>query len=154
MKPFFTKYSGQNLRLVFAYQYLSIKKEEEIFHFVPIEGKEIHIDTKTRQISNLSEIFVFQRGNKFIRLPLYQFLIISNVFEHLNPIIDANIPKNALAATEIIENEELEACIFQLEKNQLLKAIDDALDQREEKTFNDLVGKLNKLYPVKENQPL
>lgn len=88
MKPFYTKASGETLRLVFAYQYFSIMKDNELFHFVPIEGKEIIVNIKTMQIENLSEIFVFQRGNRFLRLPLYQLLLISNIHEHLAPILE------------------------------------------------------------------
>lgn len=61
MKPFYTKVTGDKLRLVFAYQYFSILKENEIFHFIPIEGKEMIINMKTQQIENLSEVFVFQK---------------------------------------------------------------------------------------------
>lgn len=73
---------------MFAYQYFSIVKDDELYHFVPVEGKEMIIDLETKQIENLSEIFVFQRGNRFIRLPLYQLLLISNVHEHLSPILE------------------------------------------------------------------
>lgn len=93
MKPFYTKISGDKLRLVFAYQYFSILKENEIFHFIPIEGKEMIINLHTQQIENLSEVFVFQKGNRFIRLPLYQLLLITNVHEHLTPILESATPK-------------------------------------------------------------
>lgn len=151
MKPFFAKYSGQKLRLVFAYQYLSIKKDGEIFHFIPIEGKEIIIDAKTRQVNNLSDVFVFQRGNRFVRLALYQLLLVSNVFEHLDPIINSTIPKNALiqdSEVELVKSEEIDALVNYLEKQHLLKEIDNALDQREEERFTQLVAKLNELFPT------
>lgn len=59
MKPFYTKMTGTKLRLVFAYQYFSITKDEEVFHFIPIEGKEMIIDLNSMQVENLSEVFVF-----------------------------------------------------------------------------------------------
>lgn len=93
LKPFQTRVRGNKLRLVFAYQYLTIHKDEETFHFIPIEGKEILIDTQTRQVTNLNEVFVFQKGNRFIRMPLYQFLLITNAHNLLNGIIDDNVGK-------------------------------------------------------------
>ena len=60
MKPFYTKLSSNTLRLVFAYQYLTVKKEDEVYHFIPIEGKEILVDLTTHQVKNLSEVFVVQ----------------------------------------------------------------------------------------------
>ena len=46
------------------------------------------VDLNTMQVENLSEVFVFQRGNRFVRLPLYQLLLVSNVHEHLMPLIE------------------------------------------------------------------
>src|SRR5690606_8919276 len=92
------------LRLVFAYQYFSIMKDNELFHFVPIEGKEIIVNIKTMQIENLSEIFVFQRGNRFLRLPLYQLLLISNIHEHLAPILEEAANKSE--TTNIVPHGE------------------------------------------------
>lgn len=93
LKPFFTKVTGNKLRLVFAFQYLSILNEGEIFHFIPIEGKEMIIDLKTQQIENISDVFVFQKGNRIIRLPLYQFSLITDVYNFINPIIHNEIKK-------------------------------------------------------------
>ena len=53
MKPFYTKISDTTLKLVFAYQYFSVVKDEELYYFVPIEGKEIIVNLSTRQIENL-----------------------------------------------------------------------------------------------------
>ncbi len=87
MKPFYTKITGDKLRLVFAFQYLTISKEGEIFDFIPIEGKEMIINLNTEQVENISEAFVFQKGNRFIRLPLYQLLLITNIHSFINAII-------------------------------------------------------------------
>ncbi|MEK9197458.1 IDEAL domain-containing protein [Ureibacillus sp. 179-F W5.1 NHS] len=141
MKPFYTKVSGKTLRLVFAYQYFSIVKDDELYHFVPVEGKEMIIDLETKQIENLSEIFVFQRGNRFIRLPLYQLLLISNVHEHLSPILEKasnnedtlNIPPSDK------EESEVQKMIRLLEEQNLNRLIDHALEARDEKRFYELL---------------
>ena len=91
MTPFFTRKEDFRLRLVFAYQYFSIIKGDEVFHFIPTEGKEIVINMKSLQVENLGEVFVFQRGNRFIRLPLYQLLLISDLHTHLNTILEGSI---------------------------------------------------------------
>lgn len=94
LKPFYTKVTGNKLRLVFVFQFLSILKDGEIYHFIPIEGKEMIIDLQTQQIENTSEVFVFQKGNRFIRLPLYQFSLISDIYNFINPIIHKEIKNN------------------------------------------------------------
>ncbi|AWE06324.1 transcriptional regulator [Lysinibacillus sp. 2017] len=141
MKPFYTKISGTKLRLVFAYQYFSITKDEEIFHFIPIEGKEMIVDLNTMQVENLSEVFVFQRGNRFVRLPLYQLLLVSNVHEHLMPLIE-NVSTHVKPAVqkEVYEfNEEVEGIVRELEETNLAHLIDEALASRNEELFQHLM---------------
>lgn len=141
MKPFYTKVSGKTLRLVFAYQYFSIVKDDELYHFVPVEGKEMIIDLETKQIENLSEIFVFQRGNRFIRLPLYQLLLISNVHEHLSPILEkaSNNEDTLNILPSDKEESEVQKMIRLLEEQNLNRLIDQALEARDEKRFYELL---------------
>ena len=146
MKPFYTKVTGSKLRLVFAYQYFSIMKEDEAFHFIPIEGKEIIVNLNTMQVENLSEVFVFQRGNRFIRLPLYQLLLVSNVHDHLMPLLESaasSVPKPA-EESENFDKETLEVIHF-LERENLSRLIDNALLERDEAAFYNLILKQQKL---------
>lgn len=146
MKPFYTKVTGTKLRLVFAYQYFSIMKDEEAFHFIPIEGKEIVVNLNTMQVENLSEVFVFQRGNRFIRLPLYQLLLVSNVHEHLSPILD-NVATNSQEVSAHLEefDEETIEVIRELEKENLTRLIDSALLDRNEELFYSLLTERKKI---------
>lgn len=147
MKPFYTKVNGKTLRLVFAYQYFSIVKDDELYHFVPVEGKEMIIDLDTKQIENLSEIFVFQRGNRFIRLPLYQLLLISNVHEHLSPILEkaSNNEDQLNILPSDKEESEVQKMIRHLEEQNLNRLIDKALEMRDEKRFYQLLNEKKKL---------
>lgn len=135
MKPFYTKISGDKLRLVFAYQYFSILKENEIFHFIPIEGKEMIINLHTQQIENLSEVFVFQKGNRFIRLPLYQLLLITNVHEHLTPILESATPKPQLPLVSSATVGEIDQLITEIEQRNIDYLIDQALLDYNEALF-------------------
>jgi len=147
MKPFYTKMTGTKLRLVFAYQYFSITKDEEVFHFIPIEGKEMIIDLNSLQVENLSEVFVFQRGNRFVRLPLYQLLLVSNVHEYLMPIID-NVSSNVTPLkneTLPVFDEEVEGIVRVLEESNLSRLIDEALESRDEALFHNLIAEKERL---------
>lgn len=139
MKPFYTKVTGDKLRLVFAYQYFSILKENEIFHFIPIEGKEMIINMKTQQIENLSEVFVFQKGNRFIRLPLYQLLLITNVHEHLAPILESATPKQQIPMVSTVTVGEIDQLIAELEEKNLDHLIDRALLENDKELFFELL---------------
>jgi hypothetical protein len=135
MTPFFTHKEDFRLRLVFAYQYFSILKGDEVFHFVPTEGKEIVINMKSLQVENLGEVFVFQRGSRFIRLPLYQLLLISDLHEHLNTIIEGNDVEIELLDVVTMESE---AIISTLEYENKLRMIDYALDTNNKLMFSEL----------------
>ncbi|MEX3621542.1 IDEAL domain-containing protein [Viridibacillus arvi] len=144
MEPFYTKKEGNRLKLVFAYQYFSITKEDELYHFVPVEGKEIIINLNNLQIENLSEVFVFQKGSRFIRLPLYQLLTISNIHDHLQLIYDSLELSKEKGKTEQFTstNKEVVDLITQLEKDNKLRLIDQALAVRDENLFITLTHRL------------
>ncbi|MGE7943061.1 transcriptional regulator [Lysinibacillus xylanilyticus] len=143
MKPFYTKITGDKLRLVFAYQYFSILKENEIFHFIPIEGKEMIINLNTQQIENLSEVFVFQKGNRFIRLPLYQLLLITNVHEHLAPILENATPKPQLPLVSSVTVGEVDQLVTELEQKNFDYLIDQALLDNDKVLFFELLQQKN-----------
>lgn len=140
MTPFFTRKEEFRLRLVFAYQYFSIIKGEELFHFIPAEGKEIVINTKSLQVENLGEVFVFQRGNRFIRLPLYQLLLISDLHTHLNTILEGNIDVDREVQIELSEDviNESKEIIESLENENRSRMIDYALEKNNLHLFNEL----------------
>lgn len=140
MTPFFTKKEEFRIRLVFAYQYFSIIKNDELFHFIPAEGKEIVINMKSLQVENLGEVFVFQRGNRFIRLPLYQLLLISDLHMHLNIILEGSIDVDMEVQVELPEEVIVESIeiIGNLEHENRLRMIDYALETNNIHLFNEL----------------
>lgn len=135
MKPFYTRYEGESIKMVFAYQYFSIRKDDELFHFIPVEGKEIILNAKTLQVENLSEVFVFQKGNRFIRLPLYQLLLVSDIHIHLQTILEeAN-----QVDTQGVTIEGADEVIKILEQQNLERMIDFALSTKDESLFYSLL---------------
>ena len=136
MTPFFTSQEDFRLRLVFAYQYFSIIKGGEVYQFVPSEGKEIVVNIKSLQVENLGEVFVFQRGNRFIRLPLYQLLLISDLHLHLSSILEGTLNLQLeIPEVVILEAEEF---IKEIESNNRLRMIDYALDTNNRTLFTQL----------------
>ncbi|MTD30823.1 transcriptional regulator [Planomicrobium sp. YIM 101495] len=137
MKPFYTKRENHLIKFVFAYQYFSIMKEKELFHFVPVEGKEIIVNTETYQVENLSEVFVFQKGNRFIRLPLYQLLLVSDIHVHLQSILKDEQVVGGVEVAEEAKQEAQEVIAF-LEQENFNRMMDAALSDRNEDLFRDL----------------
>lgn len=140
IEPFYTKRVGDRLKLVFAYQYFSVLKDDELFNFIPVEGKEIIINLKTLQIENLSDVFVFQRGSRFIRLPLYQLLLVSNIHDHLQKILDDLELKKEQDEARAAAHSEFEMLFTEMENQNRLNLIDVALDRRDKALFDDLTN--------------
>jgi len=138
MTPFFTSQEDFQLRLVFAYQYFSILKGGDVFQFIPSEGKEIVINTKSLQVENLGEVFVFQRGNRFIRLPLYQLLLISDLHIHLTTILEGTMGLELEVETPEVVTLEAAGIIELLETDNRLRMIDYALETDNIQMFNEL----------------
>jgi len=137
MKPFYSKVTGSTLRLVFAYQYLSIIKDDELYAFVPVEGKEIHFNLESQQVENLSDVFVFQRGNRFIRMPIYQLMLVCAGFEENIKKNTENVtPNGSTEATSL----EIENLFKSLEDFNIDHAINLALDERDFETCRKLVA--------------
>lgn len=145
MKPFYTKVLDERLRLVFAYQYLTLLKNDEVFQFIPIEGKEIIINMETLEIENLSEVFVFQKGNRFLRVPLYQLMLMPNVQEHLAPILEQVTNQVEEFEIEAPAPTEMQQLIHQFEVYNYNYFIDKALDDKDEALFNKLVAEKKQL---------
>src|SRR5690606_8524829 len=136
MTPFFTSQEDFRLRLVFAYQYFSISKGGEVYQFVPSEGKEIVVNVKSLQVENLGEVFVFQRGSRFIRLPLYQLLLISDLHLHLSSILEGTLNLQVEMSEEVIQ--EAAQLMQEIESDNRLRMIDYALETNNRSLFTQL----------------
>ncbi|MCG3088482.1 transcriptional regulator [Sporosarcina cyprini] len=136
MMPFFTSQEDFRLRLVFAYQYFSIIKGGEVYQFVPTEGKEIVINMKSLQVENLGEVFVFQRGTRFLRLPLYQLLLISDLHLHLSSMLEGTFNVEMKIPEVVVE--ETKNIVAELEETNKMRMIDYALETNNRTLFNEL----------------
>lgn len=138
MKPFYTLQEGHELKLVFAYQYFSVMKGDEVYQFIPVESNEIRINLKTRQIENLTDIFVFQRGTRIFRIPLFQLLQISDLVDHLKSVSQFYVEQILADEEEEAMNEE----IGNLEMQNLYRLIDKALLEGDRDLFMQLTNQL------------
>ena len=138
MKPFYTLQEGKDLKLVFAYQYFSVVKGNEVYQFIPVESNEIRINIDTAQIENLTDIFVFQRGTRIFRVPLFQLLQISDLTDHLKSITSIYIKQAKQDEEADLVNQE----VINLEKQNLDRLIDKALVKKDREMFMILTTQL------------
>src|SRR5699024_8686322 len=70
LKPNYIKMSENYIRVILAYQYFSLLINNQVYHFIPVEGKEIRINRKTKQVVNTETKFAFQKGNDNIYITM------------------------------------------------------------------------------------
>ncbi|MFG6114714.1 IDEAL domain-containing protein [Halobacillus sp. MO56] len=144
LKPYYVKEDERFVRVVLAYQYFSLYVDEELYHFVPLEAKEIIIDRKKQKVHNVFDIFVFQRGKKMIYVAVTDLLQLPDFLTHLNSIVDPYLKEKSQSVDKQNENDEaLEGLFEQLEQLNFNRMIDQALDNRDRETFYDLLEKKN-----------
>lgn len=142
MIPFRTKETGDTLRIYFAYQYLTITKDDQTFQFVPIESKEIIFNIHTNRIENPNDVFVFQWGNHFLRLSLNKLSFDCDGFvENVYKIAGVNVDKTIIHKCEV--PTEIDLLITEFENLNIKHAIDLALDKRDFETARKLVELCN-----------
>ncbi|WP_331460441.1 IDEAL domain-containing protein [Gracilibacillus suaedae] len=141
LKPYYVKEEGKHIRVVLAYQYFSLLMDDEVYHFVPLEAREIRINRDTQQIQNKNDVFVFQKGKKYNRITLSDLIKVKDFQEHLSTILS---PYMIMSQTDD-NTDNIDHVIMELEKSNLLRLIDRALDDKNPESFHLYTTKLNEM---------
>lgn len=137
LKPYYIKADENNIRVILAYQYFSIFIKGEVYQFIPIEEKEIRLHRETREISNINAEFAFQRGKKIVRIAMTELVSLPNFLTLLHSIIEEFYKKNNILNEGKVPSEN-EGMVRELERLNLYRLIDKALDERDENLFYKL----------------
>jgi len=138
LKPYYIKMSENYIRVILAYQYFSLLINNQVYHFIPVEGKEIRINRKTKQVVNTETKFAFQKGNDTIYITMKKLTSLTDFMDQLTNIVE---PYYKDEINEV-ENEENRLLLKELENNNILRLIDQALDDKDETRFNQLIKEL------------
>ncbi|UOQ45679.1 IDEAL domain-containing protein [Halobacillus salinarum] len=142
LKPYYVKEDERFIRVVLAYQYFSIIIDEELYQFVPMESREIIIDRERERVHNVFDIFVFQRGKNMVYVSVTDLLQLPDFLARLNSIISPFIKDHEV----VTESEETKNVINELEKNNLRRLIDQAIDEKDQMAFTNLTDTWNRIY--------
>lgn len=141
LKPYYVKEEKTQIRVVLAYQYFSLSMDDELYYFVPMEAREIRINRETQQIENKDAVFVFQKGKQYHRISLAELMMVKDFKEHLASILNPYI----VMSNEDIEQNNINQVIMELERSNILRLIDRALDEKNEENFQWYTTKLNEM---------
>lgn len=146
LKPYYIKTDKEYVRIVLAYQYFSVVINNKDYQFIPIEANEFRINRRTQKVENVDAKFAFQNGKEVVYLTLAKLITLPDFMQQLHAIagsyyIDEVKDKDLQKHDE--QSNESAIIIKELERMNVLRLIDRALDERDEKTFNELVKHLN-----------
>ncbi|ARI76179.1 IDEAL domain-containing protein [Halobacillus mangrovi] len=145
LKPYYVKEDKRFIRVVLAYQYFSLFIDNELYQFVPMESREIIIDRNRKRVHNVFDIFVFQRGKRMVYVSVTDLLQLPEFLTHLNSIIAPYYESEEQMYQDESLEEELEELIVELEKENLRRLIDQAIDKNDRDSFHKLTETWNQM---------
>src|SRR5699024_2810806 len=87
LKPYYIKMNSEYIRVILAYQYFSLIINKKVYHFIPIEGQEILVNRKTKQVVNTETKFAFQNGKDIVYLTMKKLTTLEDFMNQLDDII-------------------------------------------------------------------
>lgn len=142
LKPYYIKTDKEYVRIVLAYQYFSVVINDKDYQFIPIEANEFRINRRTQKVENVDAKFAFQNGKEVVYLTLAKLITLPDFLQQLHAIagsyyIDESKEKKLQNQSE--QDFESAIIIEELEKMNVLRLIDKALDERDEQAFRELI---------------
>lgn len=138
LKPYYIKSDEKHVRVILAYRYFSIFINKHVYHFIPIDAKEIIINRKTKKVVNIDARFAFQREEDIIYISMKELITLPDFLIQLYFIVESYYAQNKMKKKEKT-NPELDSFIKNLEQQNIMRLIDKALDERDAEKFYSLV---------------
>ena len=137
LKPYYIKADNNHVRIILAYRYFSILINNQLYHYVPSEANEIKVNRQTKEIVNLKAKFAFQKGKDMVYLKMTELISLPDFLIQLYFIVESYYAQTEKDNKE--ENPETTAIIEELERQNIKRFIDKALDEKDAETFHELV---------------
>lgn len=139
LKPYYIKTEETHVRIILAYQYFSVLINRKVYQFIPVEANEIRIDRRTKKVVNTEAVFAFQNGKDVVNLPMSKLISLPDFLKQLDAIAESYyIQEQENDVSISIMEEELALLIEEMEKNNIRRLIDLALDNRDKHAFDRL----------------
>lgn len=140
LKPYYIKADTNYVQVILAYQYFSVLMNGSVYHFVPKESREIKINRKTKRIVNVEAKFAFQKGKDIIYISMTDLISLPDFLIQLHFIVESYYAQSVLKEKDSLNApEDVDELIETLERENVKRLIDEALDNRDKKAFKKLV---------------
>lgn len=142
LKPYYIKTEKNFVRIILAYQYFSVSIKNKVYQFIPVESNEIRVNRRTEKIENIDAIFAFQNGKEIVNVPMVKLITLPDFLEQIQDIAKPYYFSTQVNP-EVEEKEDFTSVIEELERENIRRLIDKALDERDEGAFYQLVQALD-----------
>lgn len=139
LKPNYIKSDPDYVNLIFGNRNFTIFINNQEYQFIPIGAKEIKIDRKTRKIANIEDKFAFQKGQEIIYITMNELVFLPDFMIQL---YDLAKPYYMTEQDENDLGDHTDMIISELERLNIKRLIDKALDERDQQAFEKLVNLL------------
>lgn len=142
LKPYYIKTSDEIVRVILAYQYFTMIINKEVYQFVPLDAKEVHVNRKTQKIENTDAIFAFQKGKEIVHIGMTELIMLPDFLDQILSIVEPYFEQDQMDSDRQKIAENNEKVIEELEEENIRRLIDKALDEKNEETFMKLANLL------------
>lgn len=140
LKPYYIKMNSEYIKIILAYQYFTLLIDDNLYHFVPIEGQEILINRKTKKVVNTETKFAFQKDDDIIYITMKKLTSLVDFMDQLDEIIKPYYENPLVVYEDDTKfSQSTNDLIKKLEIDNVKRLIDRSLDERDANTFNELV---------------
>lgn len=138
LQPYAIIEDGPFLRIIFDHSYVTLNVDEETYQFIPSESCEIFINKDLNKVHNLFDVFTFESGKEVLHVTVIDLMHMKEFRSELYGIIHSFYEKRttipAAAVQEVLQ---------ELERENILRLIDRAIDEGEEAAFVELTNRLS-----------
>ncbi|SDJ23146.1 IDEAL domain-containing protein [Salimicrobium halophilum] len=147
LQPYAIVDDGPFLRIIFDHSYVRLNVDEETYQFIPSESSEIFINKDLNKVHNLFDVFTFESGEEVLHMTVIDLMHIKQFRSELHQIIHSFYEKRTtIPATEVT------TIIEELEKENIHRLIDEAIDKGDEASFLELTNRLTEYGGTVEEQ--
>jgi len=152
LKPYYIKAEKNFVRIILAYQYFSVMMNNKVFQFIPVESNEIRVNRRTEKIENIDAVFAFQNGKEIVYVPMVKLITLPEFLEQIEKIAKPYY-FSTQDGSDLNDKETIDSFMKELERKNILRLIDKALDERDETRFIELTDVLASMDKEQENSP-
>ncbi|MGM8364569.1 IDEAL domain-containing protein [Virgibacillus sp. W0181] len=139
LEPYYIKAYDEHIHIVLEKNHFTMLIDNEEYKFHSIVADEIVINRKTQQIENVDDTVAFKKDETVKYFKIGKLIYIPKFLNELTAIAE---PYYIYEHQENDEQSETDQLLERLEKDNVKRLIDKALDERNEEAFYMLMKQL------------